>query len=100
MVFRWVLKTIFIWGGEVTSMASKIHSKFVSVDDASVIEKLKAAGAIIIGKLNMHEYAWGITNNSPHFGACHNPWNLEKIPGGSSGGSGSAARRASGLTTW
>lgn len=84
-------------GGEVTSMASKIHSKFVSVDDASVIEKLKAAGAIIIGKLNMHEYAWGITNNSPHFGACHNPWNLEKIPGGSSGGSGASV--AAGMST-
>ena len=76
--------------GEVSTMASKIHQNFVSEDDASVIERLKAAGAVIIGKLNMHEYAWGITNNSPHFGPCHNPWNLDKIPGGSSGGSGAA----------
>ncbi|MDM1768079.1 amidase [Acinetobacter sp. 226-4] len=84
-------------GGEVTTMASKIHENFISDDDATVIEKLKAAGAIIIGKLNMHEYAWGITNNSPHFGACHNPWNVEKIPGGSSGGSGAAV--AAGMST-
>lgn len=77
-------------GGEVTTMASKFHKDFVSKDDASVIAKLKDAGAVLIGKLNMHEYAWGITNNSPHFGAVKNPWNLEKIPGGSSGGSGAA----------
>jgi aspartyl-tRNA(Asn)/glutamyl-tRNA(Gln) amidotransferase subunit A len=84
-------------GGEVTTMASKIHANFISSDDATVISKLKAAGAIIIGKLNMHEYAWGITNNSPHFGPCRNPWNLDKIPGGSSGGSGAAV--ASGMST-
>ncbi|MFT0213283.1 amidase [Pseudomonas sp. F1_0610] len=77
-------------GSEVTTMASKFHKDFVSQDDASVIAKLKEAGAVLIGKLNMHEYAWGITNNSPHFGAVKNPWNLEKIPGGSSGGSGAA----------
>lgn len=82
--------------GEVTTMASKIHADFVSKDDASVIVRLKAAGAVIIGKLNMHEYAWGITNNSPHFGPCHNPWNLNKIPGGSSGGSGASV--ASGMS--
>ncbi|AOA57502.1 Asp-tRNA(Asn)/Glu-tRNA(Gln) amidotransferase GatCAB subunit A [Acinetobacter larvae] len=80
--------------GEVTTMASKIHQHFVADSDASVIARLKQAGAIIIGKLNMHEYAWGISNNSPHFGACHNPWNLDKIPGGSSGGSGAAVAAA------
>lgn len=76
--------------GEVTTMASKFHKDFVSADDASVITKLKQAGAVLIGKLNMHEYAWGINNNSPHFGPVKNPWNLSKIPGGSSGGSGAA----------
>jgi len=75
---------------EVTTMSSKIHSDFVPNHDATVVEKLREAGAIFTGKLNMHEYAWGATNNSPHFGPCHNPWNLEKISGGSSGGSGAA----------
>lgn len=77
-------------GGEVTTMASKIHGDFVSKDDSSVVAKLKEAGAVLTGKLNMHEYAWGIDNNSPHFGSVQNPWNLEKVPGGSSGGSGAA----------
>ncbi|UNM97072.1 amidase [Ignatzschineria rhizosphaerae] len=83
-------------GNEVTTMASKYHENFVSEDDASVVENLKNAGVVLIGKLNMHEYAWGITNNSPHFGPVKNPWNLSKIPGGSSGGTGAAV--SAGLT--
>lgn len=77
-------------GGEVSTMASKIHRDFVSKDDASVIARLREAGAVLTGKLNMHEYAWGIDNNSPHFGAVRNPWDPAKVPGGSSGGSGAA----------
>ncbi|NLI68302.1 MAG: aspartyl/glutamyl-tRNA amidotransferase subunit A [Bacilli bacterium] len=76
--------------GEVTTMASKIHRDFVPSYNATVIDKLNEAGAIIIGKLNMHEYAWGATTNNPHYGPCRNPWDLEYIPGGSSGGSGAA----------
>ncbi|QDI90380.1 Asp-tRNA(Asn)/Glu-tRNA(Gln) amidotransferase GatCAB subunit A [Salicibibacter halophilus] len=75
---------------EVTTMASKIHRDFVSDYDATIIKKMKDAGVVFTGKLNMHEYAWGITNNNPHFGASRNPWNTRKIPGGSSGGSGAA----------
>lgn len=75
---------------EVTTMASKIHGDFVSKHDASAVTGLKNAGVVITGKLNMHEYAWGIDNNSPHFGPVHNPWNPDKVPGGSSGGSGAA----------
>ncbi len=75
---------------EVTTMASKIHGDFVSDYDATVVKKMKEAGIVLTGKLNMHEYAWGITNNSPHFGPVRNPWDLDKIPGGSSGGSGAA----------
>lgn len=71
-------------------MSSKIHKDFVSDYDATVIKKLREAGVIFTGKVSMHEYAWGITNNNPHYGAVKNPWNLEKIPGGSSGGSGAA----------
>src|SRR5690625_5255477 len=75
---------------ELTTMASKIHQDFKPSHDATVVEKLRNAGAIFTGKLNLHEYAWGATTSSPHFGPCHNPWNLEKISGGSSGGSGAA----------
>lgn len=75
---------------EVTTMSSKIHRDFVPSYDATVVEQLRQAGAIFTGKLNMHEYAWGATTSSPHFGPCHNPWDLAKIPGGSSGGSGAS----------
>lgn len=76
--------------GYPTTMASKIHRDFVPESDATVIARLREAGAVLTGKLNMHEYAWGIDNNSPHFGPVANPWNTDKIPGGSSGGSGAA----------
>ena len=59
--------------------------------------RLRDAGTILLGKLNTHEYAYGVTTNNPHFGATHNPWGLEHIPGGSSGGSGAAI--AAGLAT-
>lgn len=75
---------------KVSTMSSKIHKDFVSDFDATVIKKLREAGVIFTGKVSMHEYAWGITNNNPHYGAVKNPWNLEKIPGGSSGGSGAS----------
>lgn len=76
--------------GEKTTMASQHHAEFTPTQDAFVVAQLKAAGAIIIGKLNLHEYAWGISSNSPHFGAVKNPWNVEISPGGSSGGGGAA----------
>ncbi|MUV37119.1 Asparaginyl-tRNA synthase (glutamine-hydrolyzing) [Lentibacillus sp. JNUCC-1] len=75
---------------KLTTMASKIHQDFIAPYDAGVISKLKEAGAILTGKLNMHEYAMGLTSDNPHYGAVHNPWELSKIPGGSSGGSGAA----------
>jgi aspartyl-tRNA(Asn)/glutamyl-tRNA(Gln) amidotransferase subunit A len=55
-----------------------------------VVEKLLAGGAVMLGKLNMHEMAYGITSANPHFGPVRNPWNIEHSPGGSSGGSGAA----------
>src|SRR5690606_538988 len=84
------LKDNIYFKDKVTTMSSKIHKDFVSDYDATVVKKLKDAGVIFTGKVSMHEYAWGITNNNPHYGAVKNPWNLEKIPGGSSGGSGAA----------
>ena len=84
------LKDNLYVAGEVTTMSSKIHGDFVSEHDATAVAKLREAGVVLTGKLNMHEYAWGIDNNSPHFGPVHNPWDLDKVPGGSSGGSGAA----------
>lgn len=75
---------------EVTTMGSKIHKDFKPTENAEVVSLLRKAGAVIIGKLNLHEYAWGVTNDSPHFGATHNPWDATKITGGSSGGSGAS----------
>ncbi|WP_037985600.1 Asp-tRNA(Asn)/Glu-tRNA(Gln) amidotransferase GatCAB subunit A [Thalassobacillus devorans] len=84
------LKDIFYFEGEIATMGSKIHQNFIPDYDATVVSKLKEAGVVFTGKLNMHEYAWGATTANPHYGPCRNPWNLEKIPGGSSGGSGAA----------
>lgn len=76
--------------GEVTTMGSEIHRNFVPEEDAEIVVRLREAGVVIIGKLNLHEYAWGVTNDNPHFGPTRNPWNPTKITGGSSGGSGAA----------
>lgn len=78
-----------------TTAGSRILSEFVPNEDAEVTRRLAQAGAVLIGKTNLHEFAYGITNNNPHFGAVHNPWKLERITGGSSGGS--AAAVASGM---
>ncbi|BAQ09367.1 amidase [Bacillus sp. OxB-1] len=73
---------------EPTTMGSKIHQDFIPTENATVVNQLEKAGVVFTGKLNLHEYAWGATNNNPHFGACRNPWDVERISGGSSGGSG------------
>ena len=78
-----------------TTAGSRILAKFVPQHDAAVVVKLKEAGAVILGKTNLHEFAYGVTSNNPHFGPVHNPWDLARIPGGSSGGS--AAAVAAGL---
>jgi len=73
-----------------TTAGSKVYEHYVPGADATVVEKLEAAGAVSLGKLNLHELAYGITSANPHFGAVRNPWNAEHTPGGSSGGSGAA----------
>ena len=73
--------------GRRTTMGSKIHADFVPDVDAGVIDRLGDAGAVVLGKTNMHEYALGGTTDNPHWGTCRNPWDVTKTPGGSSGGS-------------
>lgn len=76
--------------GFTTTAGSKILADWVPDEDATVAARLKGAGAIIIGKTNMHEFAWGGTTANPHYGVARNPWNPERFPAGSSGGSGIA----------
>jgi aspartyl-tRNA(Asn)/glutamyl-tRNA(Gln) amidotransferase subunit A len=81
--------------GVRTTAGSRILSDFVPAHDAAVVTRLKEAGAVLLGKTNLHELAYGVTNNNPHFGAARNPWDHSRISGGSSGGS--AAAVAAGL---
>jgi aspartyl-tRNA(Asn)/glutamyl-tRNA(Gln) amidotransferase subunit A len=78
-----------------TTGGSQVLRDLIPSHDAAVVTSLKQAGAIIVGKTNLHEFAYGVTSNNPHFGPVRNPWDLERIPGGSSGGS--AAALAAGL---
>ena len=78
-----------------TTGGSRILRDFQPLHDAAVVTCLKKAGAVLLGKTNLHEFAYGVTSNNPHFGPVRNPWDLDRIPGGSSGGS--AAALAAGL---
>ena len=71
-----------------TTVGSKVLADHVPTEDAFVVSRCKEAGAIIIGKENLEEFAAGSTSNNLHYGAVHNPWNVDHIPGGSSGGGG------------
>jgi aspartyl-tRNA(Asn)/glutamyl-tRNA(Gln) amidotransferase subunit A len=84
------VKDVFATRGIRTTCGSKIFADYVPDFDAAVVERLRAAGAVLVGKTNMHELAYGITSANPHYGAVCNPWDPERVPGGSSGGSGAA----------
>jgi aspartyl-tRNA(Asn)/glutamyl-tRNA(Gln) amidotransferase subunit A len=89
------LKDLFETEGIRTTAGSTFFSEYIPEADAKVVQMIKDAGAVLLGKLNMHEIALGVTSENPHFGACCNPWNLQCITGGSSGGH--AAALAAGL---
>jgi len=81
------VKDLFATKGIRTTAGSRILADWVPTEDATVVRRLRESGAVLLGKLGLHEFAYGISSVNPHFGDVHNPWDTTRIPGGSSGGS-------------
>jgi aspartyl-tRNA(Asn)/glutamyl-tRNA(Gln) amidotransferase subunit A len=81
------VKDLYETKGIRTTAGTRFFEDHIPDEDAFVVQKIKKAGAHLVGKTNTHEIALGVTNNNPHYGACKNPWDVTRTPGGSSGGS-------------
>src|SRR5712692_3538374 len=84
-------KDMYYDAGKVVTCGSRIRRDFVATVTSTALQRLKDAGAIRLGSLQMAEFAYGPTGHNSHYGAVHNPWGIDHITGGSSSGSGSAA---------
>lgn len=93
------LKDLYWTKGIRTTAGSKILGDFTPTEDSTATARLAAAGAVLVGKANLHEFAIGATTENPFYGTCHNPWNFDYIPGGSSGGSAAAVAAGLGLAS-
>lgn len=93
------LKDLCETAGIRTTAGSKFFADHVPKSDCTVAARFAAAGAVLLGKLATHEFAYGVTTDNPHFGPTRNPWNPQCIPGGSSGGSGAAIAASLAATT-
>ena len=94
------LKDLVDTAGVRTTAASGIFKDRVPTEDAEIVRRLKTAGAVFLGKLNLHEFAFGGSSAISYFDAVHNPWNLDHSPGGSSGGSAVAVAAGLCFGTW
>jgi aspartyl-tRNA(Asn)/glutamyl-tRNA(Gln) amidotransferase subunit A len=93
------LKDLFYTAGIRTTAGSKILRRFIPRENAVVVDRLYDAGVVLLGKTNLHEFAYGVTTNNPHYGPVHNPWDLKRVSGGSSGGSAAAVSAALGIAS-
>jgi aspartyl-tRNA(Asn)/glutamyl-tRNA(Gln) amidotransferase subunit A len=93
------VKDLYDTEGIRTTAGSKVYADRTPSEDATAIAKLKLGGAVIVGKANLHEFAYGVTTINPHYGTARNPWNRSRICGGSSGGSASAVALGLGLAS-
>jgi aspartyl-tRNA(Asn)/glutamyl-tRNA(Gln) amidotransferase subunit A len=84
------IKDLFATRGIRTTAGSKVLAKWIPDYDATAVAKLHDAGMVLVGKTHMHEFAYGVTNDNPHYGPARNPWDPSRVPGGSSGGSAAA----------
>ncbi len=84
------VKDIIAIAGVLTTAGAHPRFRVMSHQDAPIVTRLRAAGAVIVGKTGLHEFAYGVTNANPHTGPVRNPWDRSRIPGGSSGGSAAA----------